>query len=253
MILITGATGNIGVELVKRLSGAGQSVRAFVRSRTNAKTIHLPGIELVEGDFAEPKTFTPALENVDRLFLLIPSSAEVEQQQRNFVDAAKRSKIKHIVKLSQLGADEKAPGRFQRYHGAIEKYIVKADLPYTFLRPNLFMQGLLNFRVTISSQGVFYAPAGNANVSVVDVRDIASVAARVLKESGHEGNHHVAVRGLQEPQLHNDEEQEEALRTRGDAEVLQHVPQTYRPQGSEVISGRIVGGTVLVLGESSNG
>lgn len=187
MILITGATGNIGAELVKRLSGGRQSVRAFVRSRTHAKTIHLPGIELVEGDFAEPKTFTPALENVDRLFLLIPSSAEVEQQQRNFVDAAKRSKVKHIVKLSQLGADEKAPGRFQRYHGAIEKYIAKADLPYTFLRPNLFMQGLLNFRATISSQGVFYAPAGNAKVSVVDVRDVASVAARVLSESGHEG------------------------------------------------------------------
>lgn len=57
MILITGATGNIGAELVKRLSGAGQSVRTFVRSRTHAKSIHLPGIELVEGDFAEPKTF----------------------------------------------------------------------------------------------------------------------------------------------------------------------------------------------------
>jgi uncharacterized protein YbjT (DUF2867 family) len=49
------------------------------------------------------------------------------------------------------------------------------------------MQGLLNFRATISSQGVFYAPAGNAKVSVVDVRDVASVAARILNESGHEG------------------------------------------------------------------
>jgi uncharacterized protein YbjT (DUF2867 family) len=187
MILITGATGNIGTELVKRLSGSGEPIRAFVRSRTQAQTIDLPGIDLVAGDFAEPKTFTPALQNVDRLFLLIPSSSEVEQQQRNFVDAAKRSKIKHIVKLSQLGADEKAPGRFQRYHGAVEKYIQKSDIPYTFLRPNLFMQGLLNFRATITSQGVFYAPAGNAKVSVVDVRDIASVASRVLTESGHEG------------------------------------------------------------------
>lgn len=187
MILITGATGNIGTELVKRLSGSGRSVRAFVRSRTQAQTIDLPGIELVEGDFAEPKTFMPALESVDCLFLLIPSSSEVEQQQRNFVDAAKRSRVKHIVKLSQLGADEKAPGRFQRYHGAVEKYILKSDIPYTFLRPNLFMQGLLNFRSTISSQGAFYAPAGNAKVSVVDVRDIASLAARVLTESGHEG------------------------------------------------------------------
>ncbi len=84
MILITGATGNVGVELVKKLSGRGEPVRAFVRNRAQAQAIALPGIELVEGDFTKPETFAPALEGVDRLFLLIPSSAEVEQQQREF-------------------------------------------------------------------------------------------------------------------------------------------------------------------------
>lgn len=141
----------------------------------------------MEGDFAEPATFELALKEVDRLFLLIPSSANVEQEQREFVDAAKRSRVKHIVKLSQFGADAKAVGRFQRYHGAVEQHILKSGIPYTFLRPNLFMQGLLNFRPTISSQSAFYAPAGEAKVSVVDVRDIASVAARTLTEPGHEG------------------------------------------------------------------
>lgn len=140
----------------------------------------------MEGDFAEPATFELALKEVDRLFLLIPSSEKVEQEQRNFVDAAQRSRVKHIVKLSQLGADEKAPGRFQRYHAAVERHILESGIPYTFLRPNLFMQGLLNFRSTISSQSAFYAPAGDAKVSVVDVRDIASVAARTLTEPGHE-------------------------------------------------------------------
>ena len=160
MILITGATGNVGVELVKKLSGGGEPVRAFVRNRAQAQAIALPGIELVEGDFTKPETFAPALEGVDRLFLLIPSCAEVEQQQRNFVDAAQLSKVKHIVKLSQLGADKKARGRFQRYHGAVENYILKSGIPFTFLRPNLFMQGLLNFRSAISSQSALYAPAG---------------------------------------------------------------------------------------------
>lgn len=92
MILITGATGDIGVELVKILSGAGQSARAFVRNRARRQAITILGIELVEGDFAKPETFMPALDGVDRLFLLIPSSSEVEQQQRNFVDAAKRAR-----------------------------------------------------------------------------------------------------------------------------------------------------------------
>ena len=187
MILITGATGNIGNELTKILSASSTPARAFVRNGLQSKAIALPGIEIVEGDFSEPETFATALAGVDCLFLLIPSSSRVEEQQRNFVDEAKRSKVKRIVKLSQLGADENAAGRFQRYHGAVEKHIVKSGIGYTFLRPNLFMQGLLNFRQTISSRGEFYAPAGDAAVSVVDVRDIASVGTRVLTEAAHEG------------------------------------------------------------------
>lgn len=91
------------------------------------------------------------------------------------------------MKVSQLAADEQAAGRFQRYHAVVEKRILKSGIPYTFLRPNLFMQGLLNFRSTIASEGAFYAPAGDAKVSIVDVRDIASIAARALTEWGHAG------------------------------------------------------------------
>jgi len=103
------------------------------------------------------------------------------------VDAALKSKVKRIVKLSQLGANEKSPGRFQRHHGAVEQYITKSKIPYTFLRPNLFMQGLLNFRPTIASQGVFFAPVSQARISVVDVRDVGEVAAKTLSEPNHEG------------------------------------------------------------------
>lgn len=187
MILVTGATGNVGAELVKKLSAGGHAVRAFVRSRTGAAGIALPGTELIEGDFTRPETCLRALAGVERLFLLVPSSAEVEQRQRNFVDAAKQTGVRHIVKLSQLGANERSAARFTRYHGAVENYIRESGIAYTFLRPNLFMQGLLNFRAAISSQGAFYASAGNAKVSLVDVRDIASVAAEALTKSGHEG------------------------------------------------------------------
>ena len=184
MILITGATGNVGTEVVKALSRRGQPARAFVRKEPE---IALSGIELVEGDFNKPETFARSLQGVDQLFLLIPSSSEVEQQQRNLVEAAKRSGVKHIVKLSQLGADAHSSGRFQRYHGVVEDYIRDSGLEYTFLRPNLFMQGLLNFRESISFQGAFYLAAGDAPVSIVDVRDIAAIAVLALTESGHEG------------------------------------------------------------------
>ena len=186
MILVTGATGNVGLELVKRLFDRSLPVRAFVRDRSRARAIAFPGIELVEGDFSRPETFTRALDGVDQLFLLIPSSADAEQQQRNFVDVAKRLRVKHIVKLSQFGANASAPGRFQRYHAGVEHHILKSRIPYTFLRPNLFMQALLNFRSTIASQGTFYAPAGDARISIIDVRDIASVAVAALTRSEHE-------------------------------------------------------------------
>jgi uncharacterized protein YbjT (DUF2867 family) len=141
----------------------------------------------VEGDFNKPQSVARSLTGVDRLFLLMPSSSDVERLQRNFVDVAKRNNVRHIVNLSQLGADERAGGRFQRYHGAVENYIRRCGIPFTFLRPNLFMQSLLNFRSTISSKGEFYGLAGDGKVSLVDVRDIAAVALRTLIEPGHEG------------------------------------------------------------------
>jgi uncharacterized protein YbjT (DUF2867 family) len=186
MILVTGATGNVGLELIKKLFDRSLPVRAFVRDRSRARAIALPGIELVEGDFARPETVARALDGVDQLFLLMPSSAEVEQRQRIFVDAARKARVKLIVKLSQFGADAAAHGRFRRYHAGVEHHIRKSHIPYTFLRPNLFMQSLLNFRSSIASQGLFYAPAGNARVSIIDVRDIASVAAAALVRSEHE-------------------------------------------------------------------
>jgi uncharacterized protein YbjT (DUF2867 family) len=187
MILVTGATGTVGSALINKLSERGIPARAFVRNRANAHLIALPGIEMIAGDFTKPESFTRALVGIERLFLLIPSSSQVEKQQLSFVDAAKKSGVKHIVKLSQLGANPHSPGRFQRYHGAVENHILRSGVAYTFLRPNLFMQALLNFRSALSSQGTLFAAARNAKVSVADVRDIASVAERALTESGHEG------------------------------------------------------------------
>jgi uncharacterized protein YbjT (DUF2867 family) len=187
MILITGATGTNGSELLQQLSASGAPARALVRNKNRARSIQFPGVELVEGDFSKPETFTSALEGVDRLFLLVPSSPQAEARQCAFVDAAKRNGVRHIVKLSQLGAHPDAPARFQRYHGIGEEHILRSGLEYTLLRPNLFMQGFFNFQPLIATQGVFYACAGTARVSVVDVRDIARLAVMALTESGHEG------------------------------------------------------------------
>lgn len=187
-ILITGATGNIGTELTKRLVQHGIPFRAMVRNPDQETALaNLPGAEVVTGDFNDPASLASALRGIDRAFLLTPSSEQAQEQQLRFVTEARKAGIRHIVKLSQLAADEHSPVRFLRYHAAVERAIRESTIAYTFLRPNLFMQGLLSFRSTIRERGQFFAPIGGAPISVVDVRDIAAVAAAALTEAGHAG------------------------------------------------------------------
>ncbi len=95
--------------------------------------------------------------------------------------------MQHLVKLSQLAADEGSPVRFLRYHAAVERRVREVGIGFTFLRPNLYFQGLLALAGPIRDQGVLPAPIGDARVSAVDVRDIAAVAAAALTEPGHTG------------------------------------------------------------------
>ena len=187
MILITGATGANGTELTKLLSSRGVPVRAMVRSADNVEEIAgLPRVELVAGDFDQPQTLARALGGIERAFLLTNSTERAEAQQRAFVEAARRTGLRHLVKLSQYAADENSPVRFLRYHAAVERAVREAGITYTFLRPNLFMQGLLGFGKTIKAEGKFFAAAGDARISAVDVRDNAAVAAAALTGPGHE-------------------------------------------------------------------
>ncbi|MCE7059499.1 SDR family oxidoreductase [Dyadobacter sp. CY343] len=183
-ILITGATGNVGSEVVKYLSGKGIPFRAMVRSLD--KAAKLPGAEYVTGDFNDPNSLEKALTGIDKAFLLTNSSELAEEQQLRFVDAAVESGVKHIVKLSQWAANVNSPVRFLRYHAVVEQAIENSGIAFTFLRPNLFMQGLLGFKDSIIAQGQFFGAIGEAKVSLIDSRDIAAAAGEALIQSGHD-------------------------------------------------------------------
>jgi uncharacterized protein YbjT (DUF2867 family) len=194
-ILITGATGSNGIEILKLLAAQNICVRAMVRDIRKAHSlfqaqgyaVEPSKIELVEGDLDVPETLLTPLGGVNRAFLLTNSTDRAEAQQIAFVEVARYSRVEHIVKLSQLHANQNSPVRYLRYHAAVESAIQASGMTYTFLRPNLYMQGLLGFRSTIKDKNAFYAAAGEAKVSIVDVRDIAAVAVAALTESGHEG------------------------------------------------------------------
>ena len=186
MILLTGATGTSGSEIAKELIRLGVRFRALVRSRESANSIAGPGVELVEGDFAKPESLDRALAGVDKALLLAAPDPRSSEYQKNFVVAAKRSGLKHLVKFSAQGADVDSPAELLRVHGAVEKMIEDAGIAFTHLRPTAFMQNFIGQKGTIH-QGAIYAPIENARIAFVDVRDIAAVAAKTLTEPGHEG------------------------------------------------------------------
>jgi len=187
-ILITGAAGNVGRELVKQLSARKVPFRAMIRSMKDDTALSaVEGAEIVVADFDHAESIARALKGMKRAFLLTNSSERAETQQSTFVETARRAGVKHIVKLSQWAASTDSAVRFLRYHAAVERQIADSGMAYTFLRPNLFMQGLLAFRATIIGQGKFFAAIGDAKISAIDVRDIAAAGTAALVEEGHQG------------------------------------------------------------------
>ncbi len=187
MILVTGATGTTGSAVVRALAAAGVPVRAFVRDAGKAATLRLPGVEIAVGDLDHPETLVPALDGVDHLFLLTPVDPRQVEQQGHAVDAAQRAGVRHVVKLSVLGAGLDASLSLARWHGQTEKQIEQSGMAWTHLRPHYFMQNTLGFAASIAARGAIHAPMRDGRIGLVDTRDIAAVAACVLTRSGHEG------------------------------------------------------------------
>jgi len=189
-ILVTGATGTVGSEVVRQLSTKGQIIiRAAARSANNPTFKDLKSVEVMELDYNKPETLATSFKNVNKLFLLTPFQSNILDLTSNLVNAAKKSGVKYIVKQSVMGADAEPGITPGRSHRQAEKIIEESGIPFLFLRPNFFMQNFVNFySPMVKSQGTLYAPAGDGKVSFVDVRDIAAVAVQALiSDNQHRG------------------------------------------------------------------
>jgi uncharacterized protein YbjT (DUF2867 family) len=191
MILITGATGSNGQELVRQLAAAGQPVRALVRNAAKGASLKGPNVELAVGDFDQPASLDAALQGVDKAFLLTPVAEPFVQWQSAFIDAARRAGVRHLVKFSGMGAKPGADSELLRLHAQTDDLLRQSGVPFTILQPNSFHQNMLTSAASIKAQGKFYLPLKNAAQSTVDIRDINAVAARVLTSPGHEGKVYV--------------------------------------------------------------
>lgn len=189
-ILVTGSTGNIGSEIIKQLSNSKSDInlKAAVRSEDNRikNGKDLRSVQQVELDFSRPVSIGKGLKNVDKLFVLTPTHPDIVEFTSKLVDGAKG--VKHIVKLSHIRAEAKPGITITRLHREAEKVIEESGIPYTFLRPNFFMQNFINlYGPMIRNTGTISLAAGDGKVSFVDIRNIGSVAATVLTE--HEDEH----------------------------------------------------------------
>lgn len=181
-VLVTGATGNVGSEVIMQLARMGASVKAGMRasSRNTAPV----GAALTVFDFGAPETFASALQNVDRVFLMRPPEMSDSREMRPFIEAMSKAEIEHVVFMSVQGA---GTNPFVPHHG-IEALLKKSGLGWTFLRPSFFMQNLSTTHCAdIRDRDEIYVPAGGGRTNFIDASDIAEAAAVCLTTPGHRG------------------------------------------------------------------
>jgi uncharacterized protein YbjT (DUF2867 family) len=185
VIVVTAATGQVGREVVRLLAGAGP-VRAMVRDP--AAAAQPEEVEVAVATFEDAAAMAAAMAGAETVFLAGRDSPAYAAGQARAVDAAARAGVRHVVKLSALGAAAGSPVELMRDHHAAEGRLRSSGLAWTFLRPHLYMQNLLRFAGPVAGEGRLAAPMGDGAYPFVDTRDVAAAAAAVLREpAAHAG------------------------------------------------------------------
>lgn len=186
MILIVGGTGNVGRHVVEGLAAQGKRPRVLTRDVEHARAVLGATTDVIQGDLQDKTSIEVALAGVSRVFLATPSNENQVAQETSLIDAAARTGIKHLVKLSGGLAAYPEQNLFGKYHAEIEAHLASSPLAWTVLRPNWFAQNFLGEAQSIA-QGAIYGAASDGRIAFVDVRDVAAVAVKVLTEDGHAG------------------------------------------------------------------
>jgi uncharacterized protein YbjT (DUF2867 family) len=186
MILITGASGTVGRAVLAEVVRSGMKPRAMYRSREDAAKAPA-GSEAVIADFADKGTLASALRGVESVYLVCSPIPQLPLLEGNAIDASEAAGVRRIVLNSALGAAD-YPKSFPSWHRQVEDKLRGTKMAYCILRPNSFLQNILTYYApSIRAQGAFYAAMGNARVSLLDVGDIAAVAAKALQGGEHDG------------------------------------------------------------------
>jgi len=183
-ILVIGALGNVGSEVVKSLQKIGVPLRAADLFPEKITDRFGAGVEAVAFDFAKPETYPTTFSGIKKMFLLRPPQiTNIQKMMVPALEAAKAAGVEHIVFLSLIGIEKNTVVP----HYKVELWLQTSGLAFTFLRASFFMQNFNTVhRAEIRDQNMIEVPVSTAKSSFLDTRDIGAVAALALTESGHE-------------------------------------------------------------------
>jgi len=186
MILITGASGNVGKAVLQEVNRRESKFRGTFRSKEEAAKAP-SGCEAVLADYSDRQSLHKAMDGVTSVFVVSSPIPQLVELEINVVDVCKETGVKHVVLNSALGAGDYGKS-FPSWHRKVEDKLKTTGMSYTILRPNGFLQNIVAYNApSIRAQGAFYAAMGDAKVSYLDVGDIAVVAAIALKGGVHAG------------------------------------------------------------------
>jgi uncharacterized protein YbjT (DUF2867 family) len=184
-ILVTGATGNVGREVVRNLHKRGVEIRALARK---PESVNFPaGVEVVAGDLTDPESIRSAARGVDKLFLLNAVVSDELTQALITYGIAKRAGIEHVTYVLVYKADRFRDVPHFASKVAVENALREFGVPFTIVRPGYFFQNDLSLKPLLQQMGIYPMPIGTAGISAIDSRDVAAAAAVTLADAGHEG------------------------------------------------------------------
>ncbi|WP_067836261.1 SDR family oxidoreductase [Nocardia lijiangensis] len=186
MILITGATGTIGSEIVRQLASREVPVRAVTRDPARAQAFE--GVDVVRGDYGDAESMAAAMTGAEAVFLVGVLGPDDADTDRALIATARAAGVRRIVKLSAIGTGEPDLGRVGTWHLPGEQAARESGLEWTILRPSSFASNTLIWADPIRAGQPVPNLTGEGAQGVIDPRDVAAVAVEALLSTAHAGH-----------------------------------------------------------------
>lgn len=182
MIVVTGATGNVGRPLIQSLAAAGEQVTAVSRRISDVPNDAPNGVRRLQADLSQPETLEPALDGAKAVFLLTAAEFLANGNMKDVMEVVEASGVERVVLLSSQGVGTK------RHPSDLEDAVTQSGLGWTMLRPGNFASNAFQWAESIRTQRLMAAPFADVALPAVDPDDIAEVAAAALRDQSHAGN-----------------------------------------------------------------